>query len=394
MFVCECACVRKLFNFLTETARKRRFSDPSPAIPDNTASGRENLTAEKKEKQKTESKNWTHNVAYNETSNVDPQNELYDRTIHAQWPTLSSQVDSNSSRNPTALTADSYASKLKSNLDSTGCSLASSSEESSSSSSSTNNYQVRSGDRASPVHNYATALSDISRTIHAAAGFVHDKLEQSALHDNTPMEVLQPVNLLNMVKNVQEKYVENVNDEKTKKQPECETLKSFDANKTTKPKTLESSTSGKTKAKVAEKVQSGAQALDRSDFKQPVESIFNELQNKFGLTFIIDDLSNLSGDLLASTDNPPLCNSTSMQFTFGDEDLFLDQLSNDKHDGANQNTAQTVEASFEARLKEKLSNWNYDIGNFDMEKATSTLFRGKLIKYRTIVTSVSRFLGV
>ena len=365
-------------DLILETTRKRRYSDPSGSPDDpNSRMSNGSQASNKQEKPKSEYRNW--NVV---GASAESHSELYDAT-NGQWPTLTSQVDPSSPRNVAANRVDSYASKLKTNLDSRGCSLASSSEDSSSSSSSSaNGYQGRSADRASPVHNYFTALSDISRTIQAAAGFV--KIEQTT-RDPVSVESLQPVNATSSAVAIPAKSAEKVKAAEAAKQTSLK--QSNDAAgsiKTAAPLSVPSLSPDPIAASVVKQENTPAfelktsKCIDASSAVQ-TDTILNELQNNFGLSFFMDESSLLNDDVPDQLHDSANFKSGNMQVTFGDGDLCLDEMSEVALSDEKAITSHTVRIpSLNVDVEfQETTNWLKDVGDFDLKKATSTLMQGK-----------------
>lgn len=172
--------------------RKRRFSDPSPSIHGNSCQSTNNDNNEA--------------ARYAAQTNFPATTNIFDRD---QWPTLSSNLTVTSSQ-PCASTrcATSYASKLKTNLDSTGCSLASSSEDGASSSSSSSgghNFQSNVAGRSSPSNELEEFLSAMP-SVPKAAGIDLTKLTKSSsrCRNNTAVDVsscasLNPADVVEVV---------------------------------------------------------------------------------------------------------------------------------------------------------------------------------------------------
>ena len=342
-----------------------------------------NQASNKQDKANPEYKNWCRVEA-----SAEMHNDSYD-TSNAQWPTLTSQVESSSPRAVAAHRVDSYASKLKTNLDSRGCSLASSSEDgSSSSSSSTNSYQGRSGDRSSPVQNYITALSDISRTIQAAAGFVK---EPSTRNPVAVEELPPPVSAVGQA-------AKNITSANTVKNAEKVKNAMSSCNKSSKQMPLDRNkcTGGQDKTGVPCSVpfadtrvtpfskKEKTPVCYNEDVKDDIASenaqtdtILNALKNNFGLSFFMDEQSLLSDDVPAQLHCSSSFEKTNMQVTFGDSDISFDEMSKvaSSVKASNPRTVQIPSLNVNIEFNQT-SNWMSKVGDFDMKKATNTLMQG------------------
>ena len=361
----------------SEATRKRRYSDPSPGSPDDSTSRitGNNQASNKHEKPKSEYKRWGQ-----VETRAESQNQLYDVT-NVQWPTLTSQTETSSQRTVAASQVDSYASKLKTNLDSRGCSVASSSEDSSSSSSS-NSYQGRSGDRSSPVHNYITTLSGLSRTIHAAAGIV--KIDPN-LRDQASVEEL---NASSQASKATGNVSSAKNGEKMKSATPCTvgTAKQS-SNKNTVSKTKSLLPTGVTVSEANSAVAQSNKKENTSpssvtpSLNTQSDKILNELSNTLGLSFFMDELSFFCDDLPEQVHDSAKLNSSNMQVTFGDGDLNLDQMTEVDVGGepSSSNTVRIPSLNVDIVFNANLTNWITQTGDFDLEKATSTLMQGKLL---------------
>ena len=354
-----------------ESTRRRRYSDPSPAVADQQSPLFDSGQKADKEKASFNLKN----------NSVAARNESYDRTSQAQWPNLPSRHESHDSAGTSRSKTASYASKLKSNLDSTGCSLASSSEESSSSSStSSNNEQRRPAERTSPVQNYPNTLSNISRTIEAAVGFVHDRsgTDQLAPH----MEEEHGINFVDKPIKLCYHYKDNQILQTGKTFSSCQdkpviTVKQKKASTSDEPMPTIAQNSSTTvqvhsNLKAADKAQREAKSSNVE--KRSTGNVMTELSNDLGLTFIIEDLSDV---INVSSSKGSAMNADHVHFTFGDGKVLVDELSELPTDvGADKHSDDSV--NVEMQSSERYANFLSDPGNFDMKKAIATLHQGNL----------------
>ena len=367
-----------LILFCLEPARKRRFSDPSPSVASNEQSfcGQADPSSVQ-----TLRKSWE-NPESETTSN-----EVYDRSNQVQWPTLPSQGDPNSSKSSDGSGSASYASKLKMNMDSTGCSLASSSEETSSSSSSSNNYQTRS----SPLHDPLNALSDISKYIHEAAGFVGKSKCIAVPQDENSHFRVKDDEALHIVDNdVEAKLFDSLEViPKTDEATHSSELK-LSTNATATPldtvhteesialqfmstpeeKTAESQTDDNAEKKI------DSNLSDCGDLLQ--DELLSKLKNKWGLDFFVSDLSSQAAIAQTPAVASAPDNNISELVCFGDGKLPVDAKTSHSEiqvvTGIQQHSSLDICFDTDREV-------DYDSGDFDVEKASALLFQGWLTNF-------------
>ncbi|CAK8694042.1 unnamed protein product [Clavelina lepadiformis] len=334
--------------------RKRRYSDPSPTFSSSQAqdSGR------------------NHPLSPQPIQNR-PQfvghEDIYDRESDIQWPTLPTLPDAGSCGNVLNSRTASYASKLKGNLDSTGCSLASSSEDgSSTSSSSSNNCAPCSTEAMSPTSDHhGDILSNVSQILGAAHFF--------ATKNQQPLPLVQPM-------------PSGVKPGPPSQREQSTTAAMFDKNKdkkhtqetpTTKPAINDSSVKIETKVDIGS--HEDGLIKDNTNHSTVVEvehRVMLELKNEWGLDFFsVEEERSSTEYSFEYEEDIVLSKENEKQLTFGDDKFILKKIDEPLTSTDTFKAVNAVELMFppvEMRLKETLTKWN-DPGLFDLNKAAIIL---------------------